>query len=385
MPRRIDQIKEKIFSGALRREEADYFGAGSILDGLSTDVARLVYEVEANQEAILSAVHLDSASEDQIERYARDFNVMRRPAVRAFTLESDKNIVISTTTGESVGAVLAQNNIILSGLRITNGDKTKVFVIEGTTALINTESSIYCTARCINIGGTFNVAKGELSRFEKQYQKLTVTNNFSILNGQDTESMTVLKARISQKIDSNVTNKNALAFLLNSISGYGKSTVIQNYDGAGTILICLQPSSGVSFANSSLVSIRNSILTFLPAGQNVLVKNYDPITFNIKTRIIPKEGVSGASLVNPVKASIVSYFNSLQGGDTVSLSSLQSQLIGNIGGLKYISSKGDAFEEVKYTINEGSSSFEFIADPNSNIRIEQTQIATLASVEITYE
>lgn len=384
MPRRIDQIKEKIFSGALRRSEADYFGAGSILDGLSTDVARLVYEAEANQESILSAVHLDTASDDQIERYARDFNVFRRPATRAATLESDRNIAISTTTGESVGLVLAQNNITLSGLRITNADNTKMYVIEGTSGFINTDSLVYCTARSINLGSSFNVSKNELNRFEKSYPKLTVTNNFSILNGQDTESLAVLKARISQKIDSNVTNNTLVSYLLNSIPGYGKSSVIPNYDGAGTMLICIQPSNGLAFAASSLMSIRNSILNFLPAGQNVIVKNYDPVTFSIKTRIIPQEGYSGASLINPVKAGIIAYFNSLQGGDQVNLKSLQAA-VGNITGVKYISPKGDSFEEVSYSVSDGSAFFNYIASPAATISMTVSQIATIGSLEVTYE
>ena len=54
-------------------------------------------------------------------------------------------------------------------------------------------------------------------------------------------------------------------------------------------------------------------------------------------------------------------------------------------GLKFISRVGNTFEEVSYTVYEGSSAFNFISSPNGIIPIEMTQIVTLSSLVINYE
>lgn len=385
MPRKISEIKNVILDGALRRSQANYFGPGSVLDTLADDIASIAYEAEINQEVILNSVHLDTASESHLEKYARDFNITRASSIRAYSSISDNNVFISTTSGETIQSVLNLNNIILSGLRVTDSSRTKIFIVEGTDADLTAVSSAYISVRAVGGGSGYNVGKNELNNFEKSYVKLRITNNFPILNGADSESSSSLKGRVLNKIDSNLRNANAVNSVLVNIPGYGKSTVINNFDGPGSLLISVQPSTGLAFPGSALTDIRTKLIPFLPTGVRVVVKNFDPVAVSIKTRIVANSNANAQQVAADVQSGMTNFFNGLSGGTSIDLDDLRIFLLSSIPGLKFISRVGNTFEEVGYTVYEGSSAFNFISSPNGVIPIDMTQIGTLSSLVINYE
>ena len=385
MARRLSEIKEAIFTGSLRRQHANYFGFGSILDGLSTDVANLIFELESNQENLLGANHLDTASNDQLLRFAKDFNITPEVARRAYSLEGDSNVVLSTTNGQPLDTVFSDNDIILPGLRVSNGDKTKTYVIEATTTDTSISGTCFVTVRALEIGSAPNVEKNELTRLEKPYKNLRITNNFAIANGSNNETNSALKERILYKIESNLRNKNILSTVLARVPGYGKSSIVQNYDGPNTLLICVQPASGLYFPSSTLNDIRNMLLLYLPAGTRIIVKNFDPVAFTIKTQIVATNSNTAANLVEPVKAAITRYFDMLPGGESVDLKKLALNVLLEVPAVKLISRIGNSFQEVSYSIYEGTSKLTYIADPDKIININSNQVATLESLIVNYE
>ena len=57
MPIRTEeQIRNEILTSSQTRSEANFFGAGSVLYGLATDVSRLLREVEVRQEDIFPSL-----------------------------------------------------------------------------------------------------------------------------------------------------------------------------------------------------------------------------------------------------------------------------------------------------------------------------------------
>lgn len=385
MPRKISEIKNVILDGVLRRSQANYFGSGSVLDTLADDIASIAYEAELNQEVILNSVHLNTASEAHIEKYARDFNIARASSTRAYSSSTDNNVLISTTSGETLQSVLNLNNIILQGLRVTDSTGTKIFIIEYTDADLNAVSSAYVSVRAFGGGAGYNVSKNELNRFEKSYIKLKITNNFPILNGTDSETSASLKNRVLNKIDSNLRNVNTVNSMLLSIPGYGKSTVVNNFDGPGSLLISVQPSSGLAFPASALSDIKTKLIPFLPTGTRLIVKNFDPVAVSIKTRIVANSNANAQQVASQVQEGVTTFFNNLAGGTSVDLDTLRIFLLSTIPGLKFISKIGNNFEEVSYTVYEGSSAFNYTSLPTGIIPIEITQIGTLASLVVNYE
>lgn len=385
MPRKISEIKNVILDGVLRRSQANYFGPGSILDTLADDVANITHEAELNQEVILNSVHLDTASESHLEKYARDFNITRASSIRAYSSISDNNVLISTTSGETIQSVLNLNNIILPGLRVTDSSRTKIYIVEGSDADLSAVSSAYVSVRAVGGGAGYNVGRNELNNFEKSYVKLRITNNFPILNGTDSESSASLKSRVLNKIDSNLRNANAVNAVLQNIPGYGKSTIINNFDGPGSLLVSVQPSTGLAFPQSSLADIKTKLIPFLPTSVKVVVKNFDPVAVSIKTRIVANSNADAQQVAANVQSGLTNFFNGMSGGTSLDLENLKIFLLSTVPGLKFISRVGNTFEEVSYTVYEGSSAFNFISSPNGIIPIEMTQIVTLSSLVINYE
>ena len=385
MPRKISEIKNVILDGVLRRSQANYFGPGSILDTLADDVANITHEAELNQEVILNSVHLDTASESHLEKYARDFNITRASSIRAYSSISDNNVLMSTTSGETIQSVLNLNNIILPGLRVTDSSRTKIYIVEGSNADLSAVSSAYVSVRAVGGGAGYNVGRNELNNFEKSYVKLRITNNFPILNGTDSESSASLKSRVLSKIDSNLRNANAVNAVLQNIPGYGKSTIVNNFDGPGSLLVSVQPSTGLAFPQSSLADIKTKLIPFLPTGVKVIVKNFDPVAVSIKTRIVANSNADAQQVAANVQSGLTNFFNGMSGGTSLDLENLKIFLLSTVPGLKFISRVGNTFEEVSYTVYEGSSAFNFISSPNGIIPIEMTQIVTLSSLVINYE
>lgn len=384
MARRINEIKEQLYEGAFRRQEANYFGPGSILDGLASDVAALVFEAEMNQENIIGAVHVDSANVAQIDRFARDFNLQRRPAERAYSYDSDRNVVISTTTGESLSSVLALNNIVLPGLRVSDASGKKVYVVEVSTGSLSLPSC-YVTVKAILPGEGYNVNKNELRRFEKDYARLKITNNFSITNGRDGEGAGELKDRIFLKIESNTRNANALNSIISQLSEYGKYSVIRNYDGPNSLLICIQPSSGLFYQESTIRDIQAKLSMFMGSGVKLKVSNFSPVVFNFKTKIVCQPNTIPMQVAASVKEAIINFFNTFVGTDSVSLLELNDYVRRAVPGLKMISRVGAGFQEVTYTVLEGSSSFTHPARDMNVVTIGNNQVATIGSIIINVE
>jgi hypothetical protein len=86
-----------------------------------------------------------------------------------------------------------------------------------------------------------------------------------------------------------------------------------------------------------------------------------------------------------VKDSIIEYFNRLVGSESVSMADLNDYVKLSVPGLRMLSRTGNGFQEVTYTILEGSSSFTHQADKATGVKIETTQVATIGSIIINVE
>lgn len=386
MPRSILDIRNEILKAQQARGEINYFGEGSIIDSLATDIAVLVQENEALAEKMANEMRLDTASEDQVLLYARDFNVSRSQARRAIIEYGDQNLILSSTNNKSIATILNENNIVLPGIRVTDASKSKVYVIEygDPSVNLNTATSVYVSAIALNVGASSNIAKNELNTLEKPYRGLSITNRYAVQSGRDIESIASLRLRVYNKLESNLSNEATINTVLSSIPGYGKSSIVRNYSGPGSILICVQPSNSLAFSNSSLQDIKNKLVPYVTSGSTLLVKNFSPVTLNIKTRIVVQAG-SAAAVVDSLKQSIVSYVNQLEGGESLNILDLESVVKRNTAGLKMLSRFGNSFEEVKYTIAEGSANLSYIAEPRSTISVKPTEIITLDQIIINYE
>ena len=385
MPIRTEeQIRNEILTSSQTRSEANFFGTGSVLYGLATDVSRLLREVEVRQEDILTSIHISTASFSQLESYARDMNVSVTQAKRAFTLATDKNIILSTTNGATISSVLTANGINLDGLPLFNRSGTVRYVARGVLGNLDSQQ-VYLGASCVSLGLGGNIGAGELVKFDKIYSNLTVTNVLPIYTGVDQETQEGLRARLLFKLESNLQNQQTIDRILIGIPGIGKSTILENYYGPGTMLICMQPREGVLFPSSYLREVESTLASHLKSGLKVKVKNFSLVPFTIEARIITNNAsINGTTLTQNVANTIANFFNDLEGGSSIDLNSLEIAVVSSYPGIKLIG-KQQHFEKVRYTVLDGTSSIEYVAEPGELILLDRTQLATLEATYITYE
>lgn len=370
-------IKREIINNAKRRLGASYYGSGSMLDGLASDISVQVAQLEAKQEQTLRDIHFNTISEDQISRYTEDFNIKRKLGRKARVDVGDLSVLVSTINGRSINDALRINNIELVGLTVLAGNR-KYFITEVEPGGYS-QTSTYVGVQAFASGSEYNAGKGELNKFEKTYAGLTITNTRAIVNGESPESMLLLRERILEKIESNANTEFMLNSAISKIPSLGKSTIIKNYDGPGSIMVCIQPYSGVVYPESSIKEIEQRLEAQIGAGRKVLVKNYDPVGFVFETTISANTGFTASNLIDPVKTAIADYFNSLGGGQSVSLSALVSKVKSAVPGIKNLGLGSNSFDSVVYTTYEGTAKFENIAAAGESILILETQIATLGS------
>lgn len=377
----IKSIKNRLMGNASARKHANYFFPGSILDSFAGDVAELVYKAQTNQERIISAIHVDTAMDSDLDRLANDFNISRRLEGIAYSSITDNNVTISTMNGQSLIEVLAEYNISILGLEVANSSMSKRYVINATNPVEPGMTSVNVAIRSLVSGDAYNLARNEITRIVGTYPKLKVTNNFAIRSAEGLELDTSLRLRILNKIESNMATRLSLEYYLSSeVPNYGRSTI--EAIGPGVSIIYLQPARGLFFENKQLTAVRTGLLEYFGPSHVYIVKNYNPVLFNIETRIVITDGSNITTVSETIKGNIKSYFDGLAGGDSVDLGFLQNAVM-MTPGVKVISSTGSNFKKVTYTRQEGSVSFELVAKPGETILVNRNEIATINIADIS--
>lgn len=382
MARSLKEIEETLIQTTLRRDQVNYLGPGSVLSSIVKDLAIVIQGIELNAEAGMKSVLPSTANNNTLNTLAAEYGVSPEKDKRAYSLKDDKNIWISTKNGDTLETVLADNDISILGLRVTSKDKAKTYIVTGYTGDLSTTGA-YLTATATAGGAGFNVGKGELRYFEKPFKNLQVINKFSILNGQNKESPDSIREKILLKLEGNKNNSNQIRTTLDTIKYIGKYSVFNNYGGGNNLLICAQPISGVTLPFSLSNEIKSKILPLVNPGTNLIVKDFDVVEVNIKTKIVSTNG-DGASLVGLVEQTIVNYFNKQEGGMSLNIAALEMELK-KIPNLKLISRNNNTLQEVEYVKTNGTASFYSKALPSSVIEIDPTQIIILNSLTINYE
>ena len=375
-------IRNEIINSGKRRGDNTYYGAGSMLEGFVSDISRQISLLESQQESILRNIHFNTLSSEQLDKYLDDFNIKRRSPKKAYSRYEDRNVFIRAAKGKSVFQVLQENNIALPGLTVSDSTGRKKYFITGYDLNNFYSSSCAVSVQAYEAGSLYNVRKNELTVFEKNYKDLSVYNSMSILNGEDSESYDELKEKIILKMESNSNNFNMIEYEIARIPGRGKSTIIRDYDGPGSLLVCVQPNAGVAYPASTLEDIKNSLRRKMGAGLVLDIRNYAPVGFVIQSTISGTQGISGATLIGQVKDAITEFFNTLSGGDAVSIKNLNAFVRQRVPGLSSLGQGRNVLNKVSYTIYEGTAKFTKIAGPEEVISIGVTQIATLGGPDL---
>jgi len=380
VPRSTIDIKNLIFGNSLGRKHANYFYPGSMLDSLASDVAQLIVGSELDYRANLRDSFVSSATSRGLDKIANDFGISRKMDTAARVLSTDRNIIISTSFNENLLDVLLDYNINLNGLQICDFNDTKRFIVQQVDSISSSSKSVYVGAIANASGSNYNVEKGSLNRFVKNFPRLRVTNTAAIRNGQDQEGDGALRVRIFTKIESNQKNISSLNYYLNQvIPDIGKSYVAGGNGGSSGIYVYVQPTSGVFYEERYLSNISNELNSFAGPNQSVRVNNFIAVPFSFEVTAIVKQNVDAGQVQDQIQSIILNYFNAIQGGQSVSLDSIKS-LIGGIPGVKLLAKTSGDFKKVTYQVQDGSIYFSYDATLQNEIILEPNQIGTVGTL-----
>lgn len=380
MPRSTIDIKNLIFGNSLGRKHANYFYPGSMLDSLASDVAQLIVGSELEYRSNLRDSFVSTAGSAALDRIANDFGLSRKMDTVARVLDTDRNIIISTSFNENLLDVLLDYNINLNGLQICDFNDTIRFIVQQVGSISSTSKSVYVGAVANASGAGYNVEKGSLNRFVKNYPRLQVTNTAAIRNGQDQEGDASLRVRIFTKIESNQKNISSLNYYLNqSIPDIGKSHITGSNGGSSGIYVYVQPTSGVFYEEKYLSNISNQLNSFAGPGQSIKVNNFIAVPFSFEVTAIVKQNIDASQVQSQIQSMIINYFNGIQGGQSVSLNSIKN-LIGGIPGVKLLAKTSGDFKKVTYQVQDGSIYFSYDATLQNEIILEPNQIGTVGTI-----
>lgn len=338
--------------------------------------ARAFIEVIADQYAatysdlssVAAGVLLRTASGKQLDDIGAMFGVYRLPALAASAEASDQNVEFYTESG-TFGSLNSGNPILIpAGTRITSSLSDIEYVTPNSILL---DSSL--SAQYIDLVSTTNGEKSKLDSNSldsvdfKDYtnysaNSLRVRNRYPLENGQDSETDTNFRFRISTAMmRSSGGNMLAVYSAAVAVPGVRDVRIYRYNEGIGTALMYVY---GVYPDQSSALTstVQTAVNSVLSLGEQVIVKAPDLVKFSITTdltftseSVIPgtftrrtTSSTAGTATLEGAKQAIIGYFEMLDIGDTMSLDGVAAAIYGGVGSTNILTlSNGQAlFDEV---------------------------------------
>lgn len=385
MARSQRDIERDMVNSAIRRGVGSYIGAGSVLREIQGIAAYQITELENRAETSSQNAKLSQAGGTALDAWGRDLRLPRTTSSRAFTFRNDLNVRFFTSDGTNFDDLLSGAPTIAVGQRIYSADGTKTFIIsQAPTSLVGVNEA-YAGVRAVVTGTAGNTRPYTLSvhEIEGYETSIKVENRYGIYSGVDLESDASYKARLLDRfIGLEACNNNAISSVLDGFAGVGKFNIIQNYAGAGTTAVIVQPTLGLANMESVLQGIRGRLAQVPASGARILVQDpllkYISIQSVLRTRE-PLNVTQKSIIINRINRSLLGYFNGLSIGQNVNLSEIESRIRAADSRIISLGDATDRLNVVRYTIGDGVSAYTVaLSSTDRTITIDQDELAALA-------
>lgn len=312
--------------------------AGSLLTSFIQEEKNKVNSINS----ILDSFKLSSATDGDLDQIGEFIGVTRLLSTRAFTKANDQNIeffVNSGTFGDinngTTFTIPANTLIYLDDKDSFSGLKTEYRLISPVTCL-STANSAYGSVEAIEPGIKYNVASFALNKHsftsysQANLNTLKVRNNYSIVNGRNTESNSNYRNRISKAFTAFATsNETSLRLAAGVFPGVKEVKFIRNYNGIGSSALIVDVYEG-SISNTLLTSIQDRVNLFASSGEVINVYAPKYIEFEIELTIKTSIDFSindKVNSINTINNIIKNYVASLAIGRPLDLTILYAAII----------------------------------------------------------
>lgn len=322
--------------------------------------------------AVLAEARLSTCVDDAVDTFVADFGLTRLPGINA-----TGNVTFSRLTATNSTA-------IPPGTTIKTSDGTLTFSVVRNEAHENWNAgldayfiganimSISVPVECITTGVGGNIQAGTLTQLTTSIAGVdAVTNPLAFSNGVDTETDTALKIRFSKYIKSlSKATVDAIKYAIESTQ-QGLSYVVNenlNSNGIterGTVTVWVDDGSG-SPSTELINRVYSAVDATRACAIHFTVRPATVVTANTSMVITALDGYSKPALVEPVKAAVSSYINSLKVGETLSYHRISQVAYDSVEGIARVDS---------VLLNGGTS--------NLNISSATGQVARAGTVTVS--
>lgn len=312
-------------------------------------VAASVLEQDVKLDSINSSLFLNTATGEDLDSKAREFNLTRRQgsyAVGNITILGTASILPSklVLTEASTGLQFTLDNqiSIISNKAIGSITSTQYTDLANLPAGTELFSSIFANTRFI-VGNYFD--------------PITSTYKGSLIGGSDKESDTSLKQRISNTIQSlALSNTQTLTLAAQNIPGIAKISIVENEPSLGYITVYISNNE-----TKFLKLVKNELDLIKPIGTALQVKSFINVDLDININIETFNNLNTLELQNTIKLNVQSYINSLNPGSTLTREAIAASVL----------KSKDVFNVT-------------VATPTSNITFKNNELINLKNFSIGY-
>jgi uncharacterized phage protein gp47/JayE len=373
------------FNESVRRLKSNsnitYFGEGSVVGSIISSTNDVVANQIAEASYEVNKFQIDKASGDALDNIGETLSIKRRSGKQSsgfisIDINQDYSMNVSQLlnlilqkTGQNLDSIIIPANTIF-----TNEDKSKRYVLltdyEVTDEIGNEQEIVSITS-----DSNENVAAEELNTIENPNEILLVIGEYLriynkniISNGEDLESDGNYQYRLSQysQLDQSA-NITAITNKALSVSGVSDIQVIPYKNGCGKVKLIVISENPIT-TNGLLSSVRTSVSDVVSASEDIVVESPKYIGIYLKAYITPTEEAEDGEInaaLDSIKTSINEYINSLQLGQSLSISEINKIFVNyNIINTYKI----ESFIKGEYNVDDGTISYpETLTLSNQNI------------------
>jgi uncharacterized phage protein gp47/JayE len=306
----------------------------ALVQAVSRKMGRMWNQFDLN----MAQAYLDGAEGQFLDFMGSMMGLTRLGEETASVGTTDKNIKFFTTIGTFGDINGASSILIPAGTLISTGpDGTGIqYRVVAATILLASQSEAYIAVQSVRTGSNVNVGANQLvyhnfsNYLDSVNNTLGVTNEASIVNGQDIETDTNFRFRIANQVTSS-ERANLTSMRLNALSvpGVADVVVVPYHRGIGTVDMLIK--STVPRIPDSLVSVVQTAIDAV-VSQGIVATARGPSevgismvgTLSLRNQVSAEEETQ---IIQAATDNVTEYINSLDIGEEFVLQEIVERVL----------------------------------------------------------
>lgn len=296
----------------------------SIGEPIRTIIEAIMLELDYQYwqlEQSYNSAFIDSAIGDELSELIKILGIEREPAIA-----SVGRVKFYRETPAQQNYQIPMGTIVET-MPDSNGFTIQFETLEDITLLQDSDHA-YADVRCLEPGEVGNVPIGKIIVINTPPNGIEeVINDEPIVGGREEEEDEALRERAKNLLNTvGLGTVDAIRSALNSISGVRSASVVDMARGINTV-DALVLGDITPLPQSKIDEIKDVMNSVKPAGVDVLIKEPDLVSVDVKANITMRGNSRLSSIINPIIEAIEDYVNNLDIGSPLILNQLKKEIL----------------------------------------------------------